>query len=67
MNVFGDVLESACLYARVSVCVQNITFCQSAGEGIKSHLVTALVYYFFCPRRNFSSLDSVNARSDCTL
>ena len=44
-NVFGDVLESACLSLRVSVCVQNITgsFCQSTGRGIKSHLVTALV------------------------
>ena len=44
------VLESACLAIRVSVCVQN-TFCQSAGRGIKSHSVTALVLswvYSFC-------------------
>ena len=27
----------------VSVCVQNTRFCQSAGGGIKSHLVTALI------------------------
>ena len=26
-----------------SVCVQNTSVCQSAGGGIKSHLVTALV------------------------
>ena len=42
MNVFGSTLESACVH--VSVCVQNTSFCQSAGEGIKSHLVTALLY-----------------------
>ena len=43
MNVFGGgILESACL----SVCpsVQNTTFCQSAGGGIKLHSVTALVF-----------------------
>ena len=34
-NVFGGILESACL----SVCpfVQNNSFCQSAGRVIKSH------------------------------
>ena len=32
-----------CLSVCVSVCVQNTSFCQSAGRGIKSHLVTALV------------------------
>ena len=31
---------------RACVCVQNIIFCQSAGGGIKSHLVTALVFFF---------------------
>ena len=30
----------------VSVCVQNTNFCQSAGGGIKSHLMTALVGFF---------------------
>ena len=48
---FADILESACLSirvsvnssVRVSVYVQNISFCQSAGGGIKSHLVTAFV------------------------
>ena len=47
-NVFGGILESACLSVclsvHVSVCVQNTRFCQSAGGGIKSHLVTALVF-----------------------
>ena len=48
---FWGVLESACMSihvssrpsVRVSVCVQNIKFCQSAGGDIKSHLVAALV------------------------
>ena len=31
---------------QVSVCVQNTSFCQSAGGVIKSHLVTALVESF---------------------
>ena len=49
MNVFGGILESACLTVHpcvhpcVSVCVQNTSICQSAGRGIKSHLVTAVV------------------------
>ena len=47
VNIFGGTLESACLSVclsvRVSGCVRNISFCQSAGGGIKSHLVTALV------------------------
>ena len=30
---------------RVSICVQNTSFCKSAGRGIKSHLVTALVHF----------------------
>ena len=38
---FRGILEPACL----SVCVQNTTFCQSAGGGIKSHSVTALVKF----------------------
>ena len=42
-----SILESACLSIHlslcVSVCIQNISFCQSAGGGIKSHLVTGLV------------------------
>ena len=50
MNVFGVVLESAFLSVSVSVCpsvylyVQNTSFCQSTGRGIKLHLVTALVW-----------------------
>ena len=48
-NVFGDLLESACLSVHpcvcVSVCVQDSSFCQSAGRGIKSHLVTALLWF----------------------
>ena len=40
---FGGILESACLSVHMSACVQNISFCQSASGGIKSHLVTALV------------------------
>ena len=47
MNVFWGILESACLSVRprvhVSIGVQNATFCQSAGGGIKSHSVTVLV------------------------
>ena len=33
-----------CPFVRVSVCVQNTGFCQSADRGIKSHLATALVF-----------------------
>ena len=33
----------------VSVCVQNTTFCQSAGGGIKSHSVTAQVLIWSDP------------------
>ena len=48
MKVFRGKLESACLSIHVSMCqsvyVQNTSVRQSAGEGIKSHLVTALVY-----------------------
>ena len=47
MNIFRGILELACLsvcsYIFVSVCVQNTRFCKSTGEGIKSHLVMALV------------------------
>ena len=43
---FRGKLESACLCVRPSVCVficvQNTNFCESAGGGIKSQLVTAL-------------------------
>ena len=50
-NVFGGILESACLSNRVcvcvSVCVQNTTFCQGTGEGTKSHFVTVLVLKVF--------------------
>ena len=49
---FGAILETACLSVRVSVrlcvrvsvCVQNTTFCQSAGGDIKPPSVTALVF-----------------------
>ena len=37
------VCPSVCLFICVSVFVQNTTSCQSAGGGIKSHSVTALV------------------------
>ena len=43
MKVFRGKLESACLSIHVFVCVQNTSVCQSAGGGIKSHLVTAQV------------------------
>ena len=51
MKVFRGKLESACLSVHPcvclslyqSICVQNTSVCQSAGWGIKSHLVTALV------------------------
>ena len=52
MNVFLDVLKSACLSVCPSVCPSmclcvrlclNTSFCQSTGMGIKSHLVAALV------------------------
>ena len=36
--------QPVCPSIRVSVCVKNTSFCQSAGGGIKSHLVTALVF-----------------------
>ena len=40
------VCPSVCVSVRVSVCVQNTSFCQTAGGGIKPHLVTALVFFF---------------------
>ena len=47
----GYVLESACLSVRpfvhVSVCVQKTSFCQSGGVGIKSYLVTAVVFFLY--------------------
>ena len=33
-NVFGFMLESACLSVSVSNCVQNTSFCQIAGGGV---------------------------------
>ena len=50
--MFWGILESACLYVcpsvylcvRMSACVKNTSFCQSAGGGIKSHSATALVF-----------------------
>ena len=38
--------KPVCPSVHVSICVQNTSFCQSAGGSIKSHLVTALVYPF---------------------
>ena len=47
MNVFEGILETACLSAcSCVVCVQNTSFCQSTGWGIKLHLVTALYFSF---------------------
>ena len=46
-NVFKDILESACLSILVSIYVRNTTFCQSAGGGIESHSMTALVSNVF--------------------
>ena len=58
-NVFGNILESPSLSVcpslsiLVSVCVQNNSFCQSAGEGSKSHLVTSVVYFLAAVVLNF--------------
>ena len=49
--------QPVCPSICVSICVQNASFCQSAGRGIRSHLVTALVPFkvidrnrsFLCP------------------
>ena len=35
--------QPVCGFFHLFVCVQNNSFCQSAGRGIKSHLVTGLV------------------------
>ena len=40
------VCRSVCRSICVSVCVQYTSFCQSVGGGIKSHLVTSLVFLF---------------------
>ena len=53
MKVFGDISESACLSVRpcvhlwVHLCTKILVFSPSAGGGIKSHLVTALVFVAF--------------------
>ena len=39
--------QPVCPSVRVSVCVQDTTFCQSAGGAIKSHSVTVLVCAWF--------------------
>ena len=58
MEVFRGKLESACLSIHLSVCVQNTSVCESAGRGIKSHLVTALVLFTFkLLSANASNLD----------
>ena len=48
---YTGIIQSVSLSVHVSICVQNTSFCQSAGGDIKSHLVTALVFphYVFYP------------------
>ena len=58
-NVFEDLLESACVAIRVSVCVQNTSFCQSAGGGISSHLVKAPVLFAMPAGLNYFELLTV--------
>ena len=72
MNVFGGILESACLSVRlfvrssicpsihVSVCVQNTSVCQSAGRGIMSHSVKSRVL----PEKNNFFLIGCYSRSN---
>ena len=43
LSVCPPARPSVCQCVRVPVCIQNTNFCKSAGKGIKSHLVTALV------------------------
>ena len=52
---------SAGLCVCVSICVQNTSFCQSAGEVIKSHLVTALV----CHRSANAFMSTVSPLVKC--
>ena len=40
--------QPVCGCVCVSVCVQNTNFCQDAGGGMKSHLVTALIFFCQC-------------------
>ena len=40
-----SVHPSVCPFVCISVYVQNTSFRQSTGRGIKSHLVTALVFF----------------------
>ena len=56
-GIMESVCSSVCRCVCVSICVQNTCFCQSASAGIKSRLVTALVYstvciYFFLSARS---------------
>ena len=44
MKVFWSILESACLSVHPRGQNKCTSFCHRAGGGIKSHLVTALVY-----------------------
>ena len=39
--------QPVCPSVSVSVCVQNTSFCQSAGGGIKSNLVTVYFTWLF--------------------
>ena len=67
MNVFGGVLELAFLSIRFSVCLcvglcTNTSFFQSAGRGIKSLSVTALIL----SHRNFVDNFSIGSNEfDC--
>ena len=38
--------QPVCLSVSVSICLQNASFCQSAGGGITSHLVRALISFW---------------------
>ena len=56
--------QPVCPPVRVSVSVQNTRFCQSAGEGIKSHSVRVLVLFtfsvnfVFCKCVNFGTVEN---------
>ena len=45
LSVCLSIHACICVSICVSVCVQNTSFCQITRRGIKSHLVTALVWY----------------------
>ena len=49
---YTGISLSVCVSICVSVCVQNTMFCQSAGRGIESHSVAALVLNMLKFRHN---------------